>query len=89
MNKVVSKLEFARYTSLENIHLENILEQDKKVKEKLNLPENCTIRYEKVKCSKNCKHDTHRYYYAYIWDCNSKKLKKKYIGKELPLPTDI
>jgi hypothetical protein len=37
MNKVGSKLEFARYPSVENIHLENILEQDKKVKEKLHL----------------------------------------------------
>ena len=37
MNKVVNKLEFARYPSLENVHLENILEQDKKVKEKLPL----------------------------------------------------
>jgi hypothetical protein len=56
------------------------------LKEKLNLPENSTIRYEKVKCSKNCRHNTHRYYYAYIWDSSNKKLKKKYIGKQLPLP---
>jgi hypothetical protein len=37
MNKVVNKLESARYLSLENVHLENILEQDKKVKQKLHL----------------------------------------------------
>jgi hypothetical protein len=60
--------------------------QEEKVKEKLNLPQNCTIRYEKVRCCKDCRHNTHRYYYGYIWDCNSKKLKKKYIGKQLPLP---
>ena len=59
------------------------------MKEKLNLPESSTIRYEQVTCSKDCRHDTHRYYYAYTWDCNSKKLKKKYIGKQLPLPTVI
>lgn len=65
-----------------------IVEQDKKVKEKLNSPQNSTIKYEKVRCCKDCKHDTHRYYYAYNWDCDSKK-KKKYIGKQLPLPTSI
>jgi len=75
---------FPSYSS-EYFELENIYEQDRKLKEKLNLPENCTIRYEQVKCSKDCRHNTHRYYYAYIWDCNSKKLKKKYIGKYLPL----
>jgi hypothetical protein len=82
-----NKLESAAtYPSLEYVQLDNIFEQDKKVKEKLNLPENSTIRYERVKCSKNCSHSTHRYYYAYIWDSTSKKLKKKYIGKQLPLP---
>jgi len=30
--------------------------------------------HEKVKCCKDCKHDTHRYYYAYFWDCSSSKL---------------
>jgi hypothetical protein len=77
---------FPSYSS-EYFEIERIYEQEEKVKEKLNLPQNCTIRYEKVKCSKDCKHDTHQYYYAYIWDCDSKKLKKKYIGKQLPLPT--
>jgi hypothetical protein len=85
-----SKLESAaRYPSLEYVQLDNIFEQDKKVKERLNLPENSTIRYERVKCCKDCRHNTHQYYYAYIWDCNSKKLRKKYIGKQLPLPANI
>jgi ribosomal protein L37AE/L43A len=79
----------ARYPSSEYFQLEKIYDQEEKVKEKLNLPQNCTIRYEKVKCCKDCKHNTHQYYYAYIWDCDSKKLKKKYIGKQLPLPTTI
>ena len=78
---------FPSYSS-EYFELENIYEQEKKLKDKLNLPQNSTIRYEKVKCSKNCIHNTHKYYYAYIWDSNSKKLKKKYIGKQLPLPVD-
>jgi hypothetical protein len=83
-----NKLESAAtYPSLEYVQLDNIFEQDKKVKEKLNLPENSTIRYEKVRCCKDCRHDTHQYYYAYFWDSTSKKLRKKYIGKELPLPT--
>jgi hypothetical protein len=84
-----NKLESARYPSLEYVQLEDTYEQDKKVKEKLYLPQNSTIKYEKVKCSKNCRHNTHRYYYAYFWDCDSKKLKKKYIGKKLPLPSPI
>jgi hypothetical protein len=82
-----NKLESASYLSSEYFELERIYQQEEKVKGKLNLPQKCTIRYEKVKCSKKCKHNTHQYYYAYIWDCNSKKLKKKYIGKQLPLPT--
>jgi uncharacterized protein with HEPN domain len=84
-----NKLESASYLSSEYFELERIYEQEEKVKEKLNLPQNSTIRYEKIRCCKDCEHDTHRYYYAYIWDCNSKKLKKKYIGKQLPLPANI
>jgi hypothetical protein len=57
------------------------------LKEKLNLPENSTIKHENVRCRKDCKHNTHYYYHAYFWDCDSKKLKKKYIGKHLPLHT--
>jgi ribosomal protein L37AE/L43A len=81
-----NKLESASYLSSAYFELEKIYEQEEKVKEKLNLPQNCTIRYEKVKCCKDCRHNTHKYYYAYIWDCDSKKLKKKCIGKQLPLP---
>jgi hypothetical protein len=73
-----SKLKSASYLSSEYFELERIYEQEEKVKEKLNLPQNCTIRYEKVKCCKDCKHNTHQYYYAYIWDCDSKKLIERY-----------
>ena len=77
----------ADFPSSEYFELENIYKQEEKVKEKLNLPQNSLIRYEKVRCSKYCKHNTppHQYFYAYIWDSSSKKLKKKYIGKQLPL----
>ena len=34
------------------------------------------IKHENVKCRKDCKHNTHYYYHAYFWDCDSKKLKK-------------
>ena len=44
--------------------------------EKLNLPENSTIKHENVRCRKDCKYNTHYYYHAYFWDCASKKLKK-------------
>jgi hypothetical protein len=49
-----NKLESASYLSSEYFELEKIYEQDRKVKEKLNLPENSTIKYEKVKCCKDC-----------------------------------
>ena len=79
----------AKYPSSEYCELENICKQEAKVKERLNLPQNSLIRYEKVRCSKHCKHNTppHQYYYAYIWDLSSKRLNKKYIGKQLPLVT--
>ena len=79
-------LESATYLSSEYCQLENVEEQEKKLKEKLGIPQNSTIKYQKVKCSKNCRHTKHWYYYAYIWDSSSKKLKSKYIGKQLPLP---
>jgi len=82
-----NKLESVSYLSSEYFELERIYEQEEKIKEKLNLPQNCTIKYEKVRCCKDCRHNTHQYYYAYFWDCSSNKLKKKYIGKQLPLPT--
>ena len=82
-----NSLRSADYPSSEYFELENIYEKEARVKERLNLPQNSMIRYEKVRCSKHCKHNTppHQYYYAYIWDLSSKKLKKKYIGKQLPL----
>lgn len=80
-------LRAADYPSSEYFELENIHKQDEKVKKKLNLPQNSLIRYERVRCSKLCKHNTppHRYFYAYIRDSSSRKSKKKYIGKQLPL----
>jgi hypothetical protein len=84
-NRLVSA---ANYPSSEYFQLERIEEQEKKVKEKLNLPQNSLIKYEKVRCSRKCRH-THSYYYAYLWDCNSKKSKKRYIGKQLPLPASF
>jgi hypothetical protein len=48
------------------------------------IPKNATIREEFVKCKKpNCYHKEHGpYYYAYWKDPETKKLKKKYIGKQ-------
>ena len=73
-------------TFYENYELIDILGLEKKIKEKLKIPENSTIKYESIKCSKKCKHKTHKYFYAYFWDPVIKKLKKKYIGKHLPYP---
>jgi hypothetical protein len=49
------------------------------------IPENATIRKEYVKCGKTpCYHGKHGpYYYAYWKDPETKKLKKKYIGRYL------
>ena len=82
-----NSLASASYPSSEYFELENIYKQEEKVKQRLNLPQNSLIRYDKVKCSKHCKHNNppHRYYYAHIWDSCSKRLQKKYIGKQLPL----
>ena len=76
----------ARYFSSERFELQDLYEIELKIKEKLGLPENSLIKYEMVKCSKGCKHETHYYYYAYVYDRTSRKLIKKYIGKQLPLP---
>ena len=73
------------YLIHENYELMDLYGLEKKVKEKLKIPENATIKYENIKCSKCCRHK-HKYFYAYFWDSKSKKLKKKYIGKHLPLP---
>jgi hypothetical protein len=46
------------------------------------LPENATIRKEYVKCGKSQCHTRHgAYYYAYWKEGNTKKLRKKYIGR--------
>jgi hypothetical protein len=79
-------LESATYLSSEYCQLEAIEEPDEEVKEKIGIPQSSIIKYQKVKCSKDCRHTTHWYFYAYIWDSTSKKLKSKYIGKQLPLP---
>jgi hypothetical protein len=66
----------------------DLYELEGKIKEKLGIPKHSSIRWDKVKCSKTCKH-THQYFYPYFRDPDQKKLKKKYIGKQLPLPMDI
>ena len=47
------------------------------------IPKNATIRKEFVKCKKSdCYHERHGpYYYAYWKDPETKRLKKKYIGR--------
>ena len=47
------------------------------------IPKNATIRKEYVKCKKpDCCYERHGpYYYAYWKDPETKKLKKKYIGR--------
>jgi c-di-GMP-related signal transduction protein len=75
--------------SIPKYELIDLYRLEKLVKQKLEIPENATIKYEKVKCSKGCKHKTHQYFYAYYWDRTTKKLKKKYIGKNLPLPMNF
>jgi hypothetical protein len=67
----------ARYPSLEYAQLDNIYEQDRKVKHSLNLPENSTIKFEKAKGRGI------GYFYAYFWNPELGKLKKRYIGKVL------
>lgn len=74
------------YTFYTNYELIDLYGLEKKVKEKLKIPENSIIKFESIKCSKKCRHKTHRYFYAYFWDPVIKKLKKKYIGKHLPYP---
>lgn len=68
-----------------NPELFDILGLEKLVKEKIGIPENATLKYEKIKCSKDCIHN-HEYFSAYYWNPITRKLRKKYIGKELPEP---
>jgi len=46
------RLDKAEYLSSDYFQLEKIEEQQEKIKEKLSLPQNSTIRYEKVRCSR-------------------------------------
>ena len=83
-DKYRKKIENSLYPRY-NPELFDIIGLEKLVKEKIGIPENATLKYEKVKCSKDCEHG-HHYFYAYYWDSNTKKLRKKYIGKRLPEP---
>jgi hypothetical protein len=74
------------YHSYEYYQLTDLFGLEKRVKEKLGIPINSFIRYERIKCSKRCNHKSHQYFYAYFWDSNLRKLKKKYVGKKLPFP---
>jgi hypothetical protein len=74
------------YNSYEHYQLTDLFGLEKIVKEKLGIPVNSIIRYERIKCSKHCNHKSHQYFYTYFWDSNLRKLKKKYIGKKLPFP---
>src|SRR5688500_3520279 len=51
------KLIYSFYPSKEYYEFYNIDGLEKKVKEKIGIPENATLRYEKVKCSKDCIHN--------------------------------
>ena len=65
--------------SSDHFELDHLYEQDRRLKQRLNLPENSTIRLEKVKGSNR------GYWHAYFWIPQLKKLKKRYIGKSLPI----
>jgi hypothetical protein len=55
------------------------------------IPENATIRKEYVKCKKpNCRRKQHGpYYYAYWKDSETKKLRKKYVGRYYFTPDEL
>jgi hypothetical protein len=68
----------------------DLLGLEKKIKEKLKIPKNSTIIYKSIKCSKKCRHKTHKYFYAYFWDPVINKLRKRWsIGKHLPYPFSL
>jgi hypothetical protein len=71
--------EYRERISSDHFELDHLYEQDRRLKQRLNLPENSTIVFEKVKGSNR------GYYYAYFWNPELKKLKKRYIGKSLPV----
>ena len=84
-SKYRDKLLNSSYHSQEHYEFSDIMGLKRIIKEKIGIPSNATIKYEKVKCSKKCNHN-HQYFYAYYWNPTRKKLMKKYIGKELPEP---
>ena len=54
------------------------------------IPENATIRKEYIKCGKEfCELKHGPYYYAYWKDPENKKLKKKYIGDQMPKDKEL
>lgn len=73
---------------LESIIQDENLEEIRKriLTDVLKISPNSTITFEGVKCSKICNHK-HNYFYAYYRDRG--RLRKKYIGKHLPLPYKI
>jgi hypothetical protein len=71
--------EYRDRISSDHFELDHLYEQDRRLKQRLNLPENSTIRLETVKGSNR------GYYYAYFWNPELRKLKKRYIGKSLPV----
>jgi hypothetical protein len=71
--------EYRERISSDHFELDHLYEQDRRLKQRLNLPENSTIRLETVKGSNR------GYYYAYFWNPELRKLKKRYIGKSLPI----
>jgi hypothetical protein len=71
--------EYRERISSDHFELDHLYEQDRRLKQRLNLPENSTIRLETVKDSNRS------YWHAYFWMPQLKKLKKRYIGKSLPI----
>ena len=71
------KLENSLYPRY-NPELFDIVGLEKIVKQKIGIPENATIKYEKVKCSRECRHH-HQYFYAYYWNSNTKKVTEVYL----------
>ena len=75
-------IESANYYPWVNIKLERLSKLEIKIKEKMKIPLNSSIRFEKIKCSKTCSHN-HQYFSAYFWDRYLRKVRKKHIGKSL------
>ena len=71
--------EYRERISSDHFELDHLYEQDRRLKQRLNLPENSTIRLETVKGSNRS------YWHAYFWNPELRKLKKRYIGKSLPV----